>query len=335
MAENPTPPVTPPTNGGKATSSILAVPNVVTHAQTIGTSVEGGHWVDAGIATGNIGMDGAKFVSTVSTLAGHNTEALDAGLKRWAWPVAVINGVRDVAHEDGATHKVERATAVVATTATSVATGAVLTEGLVVGGVAATGTLALAGAAAPVLVTAGAVYTTAKAAELAIQTRRIYEDIDNAFKAKPDYRHASQSVSILRKELAAKGVDVSPHGRIDLSDGHNRDMLREVLAEKKTQLQQTVAATDSILPRWVRSSDAAGLNATARSDIAFYDAASTELGNLETVIKSRTEPLAPLMVAALSPDIANPGISLQNRPPGMVERPSTPAALRGSTTVTL
>lgn len=324
MADNETPPApaAPANPGGNIASSVLNVANAPGNIGAIRDSVRQGQYMDAAVTTGTTGLSLTRVGTTAASLLGQNTAVMEGVLSKLSAPVTVASNAYSVVRDP----RMDRAIGATATTAASLGVPALLSGGLLVEGAAATGGLAVAGAAAPVLVVAGAVYTTSKATELAVATRKIYEDMDHTYQVSSNFHNLRGAEADLSHELKARGARMVGNRRVDLNDENSRTILRQVMAERKSAAQNTANSTDSILPRWVRSGDEAGTNALANLEVQRYTTAEQELANYETTLRQRSEPLQPMMIAATAPNMQNPGITQQNAPPGRVEIPSVPLA---------
>jgi hypothetical protein len=222
---------------------------------------------------------------------------------------------------------------VVAGTTTGVAeataAGAVVTDGVMAGGVAGAATVA-----APVVLVAAATYATAKTAELAIQNRRSYEGLDKDtstffqatrfaerpsgtnlsiynFRNLPAVLYVSQH---MRDDQLSAPLKRTPSGtvmdadfrKLDMSNPKNLREFERAIALEVNKQQQIMRDNDSALPRWVRSGDS----------VTKYNLANVALKQLRAAQGELVMYKKELETCDGAPDAAhNAGSVKQARPP--------------------
>ncbi|TAL27082.1 MAG: hypothetical protein EPN97_18155 [Alphaproteobacteria bacterium] len=213
-------------------------------------------------------------------------------------------------------------TAIALGTATATATEAgVITAGVtgVLGtGAAATGTAAVVAAAAPVVLTVAAVGAVAYTGEKAIEAKRAWDDVDRtiaengAATKRQNYKSDDGKPSVLGfKHIAVMMLQHSEHmknenmngtgslernqkGRfkiedfkkIDMRDPKNIAELERVLKDCIAKEDKIIKDNDSILPRWIRSSDSADKMTMAQMERADLVGAMQELEMYKKELKA-------------------------------------------------
>jgi hypothetical protein len=238
-------------------------------------------WISAGLNVTNVFMRAAgtlarKVPTTIVRAGGHLGNAATVGAVAY-----------EVYREEGLTHKVERAGAGVAAAGANIAladAAASTAETAALTGVAGAAGATAITAAAPIVLAGVAAGVTAKAADLAIETRRTYEDLvrsiaeqaapqkirKRAEGEKPsfiDYKHlagmrevaAGMRDEALRttapiERFAGSGV-IKNIKAIDMTDRQN---LREYERALNAEIERQTAiksANDSYMPRWLRGGE--------------------------------------------------------------------------------
>ncbi|MEZ0223670.1 MAG: hypothetical protein ACAH83_03890 [Alphaproteobacteria bacterium] len=194
----------------------------------------------------------------------------------------------------------------------TVAEAGVITAGVtgILGtGAAATGTAAVVVAAAPVVVTVAAVAAVAYTGEKAIEAKRAWDDVDRtiaengAAQQRKGYKSDDGKPSVLGyKHIAVMMLNHSQHmknenmngtgdlarnqkGRfkiddfkkIDMRDPKNIAELERVLKESIAREGKIIKDNDSVIPRWMRSSDSADKMTMAQMERADLVGAMQEL----------------------------------------------------------
>jgi hypothetical protein len=213
-------------------------------------------------------------------------------------------------------------TAIALGTATATAAEAgVITAGvtgLLGTGAAATGTAAVVVAAAPVVLTVAAVGAVAYTGEKAIEAKRAWDDVDRtiaengAATKRRGYKADDGKPSVLGyKHIAVMMLQHSEHmkngnmngtdslernqqGRfkiedfkkIDMRDPKNIAELERVLKESIAREDKIIKDNDSILPRWIRSSDSADKMTMAQMERADLVGAMQELDMYKNELKA-------------------------------------------------
>lgn len=261
--------------------------------ETAGSTVAG--WASAGIGLGNV------FLRAARNLGRRISPSFLRGGTHLSNGASLLGVAYDVYREDGLGHKSERAASGIASTGVNMALGgAAATAGE---SAALTGAIGASGAtvvtvAAPVVLSAAAAGATAKAADLAIENRRAYEELDRDTSRdaaplkirerspgdKPsilDYKHlaAIRSITAHMRDGALhtsgpiarfEGGVIRDLSAIDFTDPTNLAEYERALYLEIEKQKSTVEANDSVLPRWLRHGDS----------INRYNFASGELENL-------------------------------------------------------
>jgi hypothetical protein len=242
-------------------------------------------------------------------------------VKRAAIPIIIADGGYQIYKEEGLEHKAERGVATGATIAAASGASTLLTSGLVAGGLSAAGLAsgaALTGAAAvaaPVTVAVAAAVGTALVADTAIQTRRIYEQEDQRFRAREDHGHIIGAQQLVAKRLKDKGMILDSSNTLDLTNPYNVSVLREVLEDERKAMKEKANANNGYIfnPRWshlnpfkrvVESRDAQERRTDryngALRELQILDAAIAELPNYVKDLKEHKAKQERLLALATS-----------------------------------
>jgi hypothetical protein len=191
-------------------------------------------------------------------------------------------------------HKGER---LIASTATAAPGLAVSGFQLATAGATATVGTSVAAIAVPAV----AAYVIDKDAETVIETRRLYEGVDNAFTpGKHQTRHKAAgpnagaydnlmpAARLLSKYMVdsnlshpmkrAKDGSIADIRELDLTDGRNRRELRRVLNEAIAREQKAADDNSSLIPRWARFGHGVEAEQEAQMNLHQLESAETELG---------------------------------------------------------
>src|SRR5947209_12869911 len=253
-------------------------------------------WISAGLNVTNVFMRAAgtlarKVQPAIVRAGGHLGNAATVGAVAY-----------EVYREESLAHKGERAGAGVAAAGVNIALGGAAASAAetaaitaVAGGTGAT----VITAAAPIILAGVAAGVTAKAADLAIETRRAYEELDRSIaeEAAPrkirnrndaekpsfiDYKHlvGLREVTAGMRDQALHttvpierfaGSDVIKNLRaIDMSEPQNAAEYERALNAEIERKRATIAANGSYMPRWLRGGDS----------VDKYNVAEIELQNL-------------------------------------------------------
>lgn len=264
--------------GGTGASSL----GLVLGAQGLSDAIESGDGVQAGLAGANVVTSGVEVAETIVGRsapllkgAGKFVPGVNVGL-------TLLDGAYQVAKEDTAEHKAERATVVTATAATALTVGAATTAqagaitagvtGILGTGAAATGTAAVVAVAAPVVITVAAAGAVAYTGNAAIEAKRAWDDVDRtiaengAATKRRNYKSDDGKPSVLGfKHIAVSllhhseymknenmngtgGLERDAKGRFKIGDFRQIDMRDpKNIAELERVLKESLAREEKII----------------------------------------------------------------------------------------
>src|SRR5205823_1595323 len=238
-------------------------------------------WISAGLNISNVfmraaGTLGRKLSPAVLRAGGHLGNAATVGAVAY-----------EVYREESLAHKGERAGAGVAAAGVNIALGgaaASAAETAAITGVAGATGATVISAAAPIILAGVAAGVTAKAADLAIDTRRIYEELDRSIaeEAAPrkirnrndaekpsfvDYKHLAglrEVTAHMRDEALHTTVPIERFagsgaiknlGAIDMTRAQNLAEYERALNAEIERKRAIMTANGSYMPRWLRGGD--------------------------------------------------------------------------------
>lgn len=247
-----------------------------------------------GSGTTAVGMVGTA--AEVAALRGSTGTLATTGRSiagRAALPLAVAAAGYDVYKEEGTgaddktQFKVARGAAGAAGIGVGIATGAAAAGATVA-------TVGVAGVAAAVAAPIAAVVAVGWAANAMVDVGKQYAVEDKRFAARQDNRHVESAKyrilnktaaenEAMRRGFAARGAKFNEDGQFDLNDAGTRQVVREELEKKKTELRRTIKGSDGwiISPRYNPFASNRRVDAfnNAKSDLAIMESATTELDN--------------------------------------------------------
>lgn len=234
---------------------------------------------------------------------------------------SIVAAADEIHREQGLTHKAERAGAGLASTGVNLALGgaaATAGETAALTGVAGTAGATVMTAAAPVVLSLAAASVTAKVADLAIENRRQYEDLDRdrarcaapaKLRSRPpgekpsllDYKHggAVLAVSAQMRDSALHGNGkierfadshrIRNFAMLDMTDTVNLAEYERALHEEIDEQRAAMARNDSILPRWLRHGDSVNRYNFAAGELADLRGAQQELAMFKEDMLRRSD----------------------------------------------
>ncbi len=273
--------------------------------------------VETALGAGNLVTNSASTALEISKIAGHSASpALEGAIGKANIVLMVADGAYQISKEDGAKHKVQRATAVAATTGLSLTLGtaaATTAETAALTSAVGTAGTALIVAAAPVVLTAAAVTAAAYTAEATIQSARAHENLDESRSGLVATRlHIESQLgagpnAYQYKNLPAVIGDISRNMRDEQlggrpernADGRVKDPRQlnlndpRTLAEYEHALGREIERQEIVLrensswvPRWLRGGEAAVKFEDAQTALKQLEAAREELMSYKAELKA-------------------------------------------------
>ena len=273
------------------------------------------------LATANIGTGGGSIAVNALENAGKTVApGLVKGLGKANVFLMVADGVWQVSQEDSLAHGGQRAAAVLTTGAAAWGAGALTTAAVTTevaaGGALATvagvGVGAVALAAAPIVIATGVAVGAAYLGNEAINTSRIYEEVDKTFtvdtKMHKNLIGAEARVlgdKNMRAELAQLGVPAEANGYISsnalnmamidpLKGSAISDKLKELIGRKKAETDKIMKDNEPAwyAVNWLDSSESRSKYEAAKMDSRSFDSALTEMDSFKEKLTTNVQELA-------------------------------------------